>query len=557
MDVVEKKLGKIPDGPTRNAETRVRTSKRAAFLNLLYRVAVIGAVVHLAALAFGWLWGTRIWWSIEDALFETPLSRTDNTPGLAKLFLWWVGMPWFLGLPVLIAALDFLSFALKGFFDHLGMWTSRFLDAGSAATGKGKPRHVVVCLDGTWNRPEFDPKAPPHNSNVFELWLKLRGTKPRWFSTVAADAVKVDDAEECMQIALYYRGIGNADEHTRLGAMLEGAFGFGAARIRRRAYVDILRYVRPQDHLTIVGFSRGAATARWLANLIAKAGIPEPRRLWRPLPTTPLLGRLFKVQRREHDIDVLACFDTVAAFGIARDAFGIPFQRMNLGKELGIPACVKRAFHMVAIDDQRDAFHPTLMDPDQDDRERITEVWFAGVHAQVGGGYPDDPLSDITFEYLVDKLAKHFDREAHALTFHDGAPQTTPQVDRWNRSALAPIADNWSPAYAVVPRPMPLTACIHGTAMYRWLHKAGYAPPNLSRLVDQLESDRVARKRVAEHLAGIVGEAGVRAVAEHASQEIDARFGLCVDWPDQPARRQRFAAPDPGSVDRSDQDHAS
>ncbi len=99
-DVVETKLGKIPAGPARNAETRVRTSKRAAFLNLLYRVAVVGAVVHLVALVFGWLWGVQIWWSIEDALFETPLSRTDNTPGLARLFLWWVRMPVFLGLPV-------------------------------------------------------------------------------------------------------------------------------------------------------------------------------------------------------------------------------------------------------------------------------------------------------------------------------------------------------------------------------------------------------------------------------------------------------------------------
>ena len=55
-------------------------------------------------------------------------------------------------------------------------------------------------------------------------------------------------------------------------------------------------------------------------------------------------------------INVLGCWDTVGAFGVAKNILGIPFQKINLLKNLDVSLCVKRAFHMVALDETRDSF---------------------------------------------------------------------------------------------------------------------------------------------------------------------------------------------------------
>ena len=62
---------------------------------------------------------------------------------------------------------------------------------------------------------------------------------------------------------------------------------------------------------------------------------------------------------------------------------------------------VQRAVHVVAIDEDRVAFTPTLIDADADDAKRVTEIWFPGVHGDVGGGYWNDGLSDLTLVFMA------------------------------------------------------------------------------------------------------------------------------------------------------------
>ena len=143
-----------------------------------------------------------------------------------------------------------------------------------------------------------------------------------------------------------------------------------------RAYLDIMRVYRPGDgqrpgdRIFIFGFSRGAAIARLLARTIDQKG--APKKLW----SLRLLGRhwtIWKSDNKQHDVPiaVLGCWDTVGAFGVAKKIAGIDFGRVNAFKDLSIPDNVKQAYHLVALDEQRDSFAPTLMDPDPLTPERI------------------------------------------------------------------------------------------------------------------------------------------------------------------------------------------
>src|SRR5262249_51958389 len=111
-------------------------------------------------------------------------------------------------------------------------------------------------------------------------------------------------------------------------------------------------------------------------------------------------------------IRFLGLWDTV-------EAYGMPIEELKRGIDLWIwpmvfgdkalSASVRRACHALSIDDERTTFHPLLWDEQKEaelvDKQpekagRLTQVWFAGVHSNVGGGYPDDQLSLVPLEWI-------------------------------------------------------------------------------------------------------------------------------------------------------------
>jgi len=100
-------------------------------------------------------------------------------------------------------------------------------------------------------------------------------------------------------------------------------------------------------------------------------------------------------------IEMMGLFDCVASFGIPVDIGPIKTQRINLGKKLNLPTQVKAAYHLVAIHETRKGFEPTLVDP------RYEEIWFAGTHKDIGGGYQERGMADLTLKYMFDKADKH------------------------------------------------------------------------------------------------------------------------------------------------------
>src|SRR5579862_1583030 len=197
------------------------------------------------------------------------------------------------------------------------------------------PRNHIICLDGTWNS-----VAPPA-SNVRKLFL---------------DVVK-----EPGQIARYYSGVGTRDFTSRVSsefvrqvfsrnplAALTATGRFGATSILHRAYFDFVKMYRPGDRIFIFGFSRGATTARALANFICEtAGLPgrvDIQFMRSRIEADPVTRfDIIEPLKAVPDVEFLGLFDTVAKTGN-------PFNDNELSDfDLSIPPGVKRVCHLVAI----------------------------------------------------------------------------------------------------------------------------------------------------------------------------------------------------------------
>ena len=201
-------------------------------------------------------------------------------------------------------------------------------------------RTHIFLFDGTRNGHDDE-----HPTNIRKLWPALR----------TGD-----------QVPAYFPGPGNEDENGLWGELMGGAFGLGSESIRDKA-IDLLdACYQDGDRIAVFGFSRGAAIARTFCAKIAKP------------------------------VCFLGCFDTVAAF--------LPRGRMQQGlfHDLHVSPMVERAAHAVALDEDRKAFEPNLMNR----REGINEVWFPGVHSDIGGGFAETGLSDTALYWMIGEMAE-------------------------------------------------------------------------------------------------------------------------------------------------------
>lgn len=175
--------------------------------------------------------------------------------------------------------------------------------------------------------------------------------------------------------SFYYNGIGTYGNffQRKLNASLAKE-AKDVAKILNMARVDFEEYfTEDTDYVVLTGFSRGAALARRFAAIINSY-----------------------VKRQ---IIIEGVFDTVASIGMPnlkkedRPSSDVVFEHGHT-----LPSNVLKALHLVSLDDKRKAFQPTLMNKD----ERVCEIWFAGAHADVGGGYNYDGLSDNALRFFLD-----------------------------------------------------------------------------------------------------------------------------------------------------------
>jgi uncharacterized protein (DUF2235 family) len=261
-------------------------------------------------------------------------------------------------------------------------------------------KRIVICCDGTWNTPdEVDLKGEPISTNVTKL----------------AFAVKEGDCGGIEQRAYYGRGVGTG----RFDHLLGGAFGVGLSDKIKEAYLFLLENFEPTDELFIFGFSRGAYTARSLAGFIRNSGILRPKYAHRldaafdlyrdRTPATHPRSREATLFRRtysfETDIKFIGVWDTVGALGIPDLPVPSAIRTLWSFHDVALSTRVHFAYHALAIDERRKSFMPTLWEQAEDApaTQVLQQVWFSGVHSDIGGGYGEAGLSDIALLWLMRK----------------------------------------------------------------------------------------------------------------------------------------------------------
>ena len=305
---------------------------------------------------------------------------------------------------------------------------------------------IIFCADGTWNGSE-DATADDHApsaattcgvqlTNVCKLFAWLQGEPlPPGIAWGGAEMEKAltDSSGAATQVAKYVHGVGNSPQ--LLDKVAGGAFGVGVTARIARGYTYISRNYLPGDRIVIVGFSRGAYTARALAGLIAGEGLLKPELAaaddvnrydtaaaawfrWRHGRDTTFqkiadgLTELLAIHTAFSkartltdesfvpvDITAVAVWDTVGALGIptyldggAIDLFRFCDTAMSPKIGLGV--------HAVALDEQRKPFQPTLWDAST----TVVQALFPGGHCDVGGGYAEHGLSDAPLLWVMDRL---------------------------------------------------------------------------------------------------------------------------------------------------------
>ena len=233
-----------------------------------------------------------------------------------------------------------------------------------------------------------------------------------------AAALLSTDIHGTEQLLCYLEGVG-----THHGEWIRGGmFGLGISRNVRRAYEFLVRAYEPGDEICIFGFSRGAFTARSLGGLIRDCGllkranidqIDAAMKLYRnryddTAPDAPR-ARIFRnTYSYEPDIKFIGVWDTVGSLGVP----GVHLWLARLLRidwqfhDTALSRSVKNAFHALAIHERRSDFKPTLwkkQDFPGASEQTLEQVWFSGVHCDVGGGYPEAQLSDVVLLWMIDK----------------------------------------------------------------------------------------------------------------------------------------------------------
>jgi uncharacterized protein (DUF2235 family) len=259
-------------------------------------------------------------------------------------------------------------------------------------------KRLVVCCDGTWNKPD--------NENVTNVEKIAR--------TLQSDPSATGGV---YQLVYYISGVGAGSyEADRL---LGGAFGFGLFHNVIACYRFLAQNYEPGDEIFIIGFSRGAYTARSLAGMVAGVGLltkislveerlPEAVHLYQrtDLPGGAL-GESVDEFRHDHchhsaKVTFLGVFDTVGALGVPGFERDTPrFHDVQLSDQV---LCAR---HALAIDETRLKFEPTFWEASDDAADtlredpRVKQVWFEGAHSDIGGGYADTGLSDTVLLWMA------------------------------------------------------------------------------------------------------------------------------------------------------------
>ena len=390
-----------------------------------------------------------------------------------------------------------------------------------------KSRNLIALSDGTGNS-----ASKAFKTNVWRLYQAL-------------------DLTDGTQVAVFGDGVGNSS--ITFLRIIGLAFGVGV----KRNVINLYKFLchnywqdkddkEKHDRIWMFGFSRGAFTIRVLAGLVHSEGLVTfateaelernaiaAYRAYRKKKFRPKawwvfwvpLGRWVRdkaisfwqfltgdmpydeVEKRKNiEIHFVGVWDTVVAYGLPIDelttavdkwVWPMKFQDTSLLER------VRHARHAMGLDDERRTFHPVPWDEKAEkkdhgrvDPDRLTQVWFPGMHADVGGGYPDDGLSFVPLCWMIDEAKKN-----DGLKFEDTIVDTyralaSPTGRLYNSRAGAGALWRYQPRNVqflmdnnddTIPKDERVTPLVHHCAVTRMTYgNDGYAPKSLPFKIDIL-----------------------------------------------------------------------
>lgn len=280
-------------------------------------------------------------------------------------------------------------------------------------------KRIVLCLDGTWN-------------SAYAKGKRDDGSKVIKPSNVLKLARAITAQSDTMPQVVYYdTGVGSLSRFKGLSnfllrktdRVLGGVWGAGFESNVEDALTFLLHNYLPGDEVLVFGFSRGAATARaltrvidWLGGIPAKGDayfLPVFYRFFikhkggkkfdvlkqqlhenRPAEQ-PLFGAMVPVS-----IHFIGVWDTVLSLG----GRILPVTNRTYYLDQQVAACVVHARQALAIDERRHDFSPAIWRGYDREQQTLKQRWFAGVHSNIGGGYVNDGLANITWRWMLKEI---------------------------------------------------------------------------------------------------------------------------------------------------------
>jgi uncharacterized protein (DUF2235 family) len=273
-------------------------------------------------------------------------------------------------------------------------------------------KHIIIGLDGTKNAAFADT----FKTNVYRLGLALN--------------YKDNTAAKNQQLVMYYPGVGTQTSR-KLFSNFAIVTGDGIDLFILEAYINLVLNYEKNDKIYIFGFSRGAVAARALTGLISRSGIVKINSpwlinaAWSYFTDENYCSSDYDNERIENvhsnvEITFLGVWDTVSG----------PYKKAELFKrfrfkDLHLDKSVRNGVHIVSIDETRDDFRPMLWEkaPPNTGQKQIQtpllrenessntdqkqlQIWMPGVHSDIGGGYKNTVLANISLLAMIDKFSE-------------------------------------------------------------------------------------------------------------------------------------------------------
>ncbi|KAL9022488.1 MAG: hypothetical protein Q9185_000395 [Variospora sp. 1 TL-2023] len=326
-------------------------------------------------------------------------------------------------------------------YGHAPSAQSRVAPPGPPGPLLRSRKRLIACCDGTW----LDSSMGLMNSKIPVPSNVTRITH----------AIKAKSSDGVPQVVYYQAGIGT--EGGIVNKIIGGATGQGLSQNIRETYTFLANNYSNGDEIFLIGFSRGAFTARSVAGLIAavglltKSGLPDLAEVFKdvqrqrdpnyvpanpdiPFPNKPSASdpRYRATLEREGltrlgiKIKVVGVFDTVGSLGIPRigvlERFGVQRRdtREFLFYDTNLDNCIENAYQALALDENRTSFSPAVWEKPPNNTTNLRQVWIPGTHSNVGGGYPDQGMANISLAWMISQLEPFIDFDAdYILECHE------------------------------------------------------------------------------------------------------------------------------------------